>query len=159
MTNYTLIAHKPESDDYCMGCHMESYYSDFKIHTQLTRYELIQKWANFAATELDKNEAGYDITVLTSIEGFTFALYSDDNLYEGSVKIPDYIIDSAEYEKLEEEFEEIRLEVGDLRAKIVEERKAQKEKEEAESKTKEAENARLWKLEQLAKLKAEFPDA
>jgi hypothetical protein len=65
--NYTLIAYKPSSDDYCRGCHMASYSSDFEVFCTDNEEELLNKWLNIQKTKrtLDTNEAGYEITLLS----------------------------------------------------------------------------------------------
>lgn len=62
---YLLVAYKPDSDDYCKGCHMASYSSDFVRHNHLSREELIQKWGELIAKnkQLECNEAGYDFYI------------------------------------------------------------------------------------------------
>ena len=59
---YTLKAYKPNSEDYCMGCHMASYESDCIEKYDLSEDELIKKIAEIEAIELGMNEAVYDIS-------------------------------------------------------------------------------------------------
>jgi hypothetical protein len=67
---YTFIAYKPDSDDFCRGCHMASYSSDFCLEIGLDREGLINMWANFLFKNkvLQCNEDGYDFVVLSSNE-------------------------------------------------------------------------------------------
>ena len=66
--NYTLIAYKPNNDDYCMGCHMASYSSDFELFHTIDKQELVNKWLSIHQQERshDDRECGYDITILVN---------------------------------------------------------------------------------------------
>lgn len=67
MNKYIFIAYKPDSADYCRGCHMGSYSSDFILADDITEKELIEKWAEalYRNETLDSNEVGFDIYVFT----------------------------------------------------------------------------------------------
>lgn len=71
MANFILIAYKPNSEDYCRGCHMASYSSDLQQLETDNEQELIDFWAGLLATKLDHNEEGYE-----------FTLYGADDIYE-----------------------------------------------------------------------------
>jgi len=59
-SQYLLIAYKPNSNDYCRGCHMASYSSDF-IHYESDNFDhIVQKLAECYAFETDCGEAGYE---------------------------------------------------------------------------------------------------
>lgn len=62
---YLFVAYKEDSDDYCRGCHMASYSSDFRMENHQTRDEIIQLVANylFRNTQTKINERGYEIHV------------------------------------------------------------------------------------------------
>lgn len=64
--NYTLIAYKPNNDDYCMGCHMASFSSDFELFCTTSEEELLDKWLDIrkAERQFDEHEAKYEITIL-----------------------------------------------------------------------------------------------
>ncbi len=68
-TEYTLIAHKPESSDYCRGCHMASYSGDYSTHHYITAAEVIDAAAGYLAKPLRCNEAGYTLTLITVWRG------------------------------------------------------------------------------------------
>lgn len=64
--NYTLIAYKPSSDDYCRGCHMASYSSDQDLFFSQSEDEIIEEWVKIKVRNenLDTNEVGYETTLL-----------------------------------------------------------------------------------------------
>ncbi|MEX3984114.1 hypothetical protein AB4Y45_34740 [Paraburkholderia sp. EG287A] len=78
MTQYTLIAHKPESSDYCMGCLMSSYSGDMEIAygSSLDELAALATRCSLANLKLDRGEEGYELTLL--IDGFPML----DLLYE-----------------------------------------------------------------------------
>lgn len=61
MNSFIFIAYKSDSVDYCKGCRMASYSSDFYICDALDEVELIKKWSEYLLKnmELDCNEDGY----------------------------------------------------------------------------------------------------
>lgn len=65
---YTLIAYRPNGDDYCMGCHMGSSSSEFEItyhrdiETLAERYLVIQK--QMFDDRNDREVMAYEFTVL-----------------------------------------------------------------------------------------------
>ncbi|MBU9200374.1 hypothetical protein KTD31_03275 [Burkholderia multivorans] len=64
--HYTLIAHKPESSDYCRNCLMESYSGDFEMEHSRDLESLAGLWKRCAQKNLSlgRSEAGYDLTLL-----------------------------------------------------------------------------------------------
>lgn len=60
---YLLIAYKPDSADYCRGCHMASYSSDHQQLETDDKSELLDFWAGLLAKELGYNEEGYEFTL------------------------------------------------------------------------------------------------
>jgi hypothetical protein len=70
MTQYTLISHKPESADYCMGCLMSSYAGDFEMShgSSLDELAALAARCSLANLKLERGESGYDLTLL--IDGF-----------------------------------------------------------------------------------------
>ena len=57
---YIFVAYKPDSSDYCMGCHMASYPSEFVFEVDLSKEELAIAWAcclNFVG---GSNECGWE---------------------------------------------------------------------------------------------------
>ncbi len=57
---YTFVAYKPNSSDYCMGCYMESYSSEFAFETGLSEDELVVAWANCLMFVGGTNEDGWE---------------------------------------------------------------------------------------------------
>lgn len=66
MAYYTLIAHKPDSADYCRGCPMESYAGDFELSHGGTLDTLRDGWKRLlnANAKLGRGEADYELTLL-----------------------------------------------------------------------------------------------
>lgn len=62
----TILAYKSDSDDYCRGCVMARYSSDFKWKSSMDRGEIEEFLAGlmFDNKHLDTNESGYEITFL-----------------------------------------------------------------------------------------------
>jgi hypothetical protein len=65
MKPYLFIARKDDSADYCRGCLMASYSSDFEIQNYLSREELVEKWVDYLYKNmnLDINESGYNFYI------------------------------------------------------------------------------------------------
>lgn len=63
---YFLIAYKPNSDDYCRGCHMASYSSNFESHANLTQPKLVEELAKllFYNYYTQTGESGYSYQIL-----------------------------------------------------------------------------------------------
>lgn len=57
---YLLIAYKPNSDDYCRGCHMSSYDSHFVNVESEDIDDIITTLARLKSEEFRCNEKGYD---------------------------------------------------------------------------------------------------
>lgn len=70
--NYTLIAYKPDSDDYCMGCEMARYRSDHRVICSEDPAAIALAWAEVETTKLAHGEAGYECTLLLNGEEVTF---------------------------------------------------------------------------------------
>lgn len=72
MAQYTLIAHKPESSDYCRGCLMASYSGDFELAHGPTLDALAPLYQRCAQANrtLEHGELGYELTLL--IDGYPF---------------------------------------------------------------------------------------
>lgn len=62
--SYTLIAYKPSSEDYCMGCCMAHYGADFVHECDLSEAEIIERVAKLKSYELGCNEVGYEKIIL-----------------------------------------------------------------------------------------------
>lgn len=65
MATYIFIAYKPDSDDYCRGCVVARYGSDFVHEPTNDAQRLAKIWGNclFKNKTLDCNEVGYDIII------------------------------------------------------------------------------------------------
>lgn len=65
---YTLIAYRPNGDDYCMGCHMGSSSSEHSITYHKDIQALAEKYLEFKKQEFDdRNDReimGYEYTIL-----------------------------------------------------------------------------------------------
>lgn len=85
--NYSLIVYKPNSSDYCRGCHMASYSSDFGSYFCQTREQVTELAAEFKKRNefLLINEAGYDFLILK--DGRVFL--DDDNRVADYGNFPD----------------------------------------------------------------------
>jgi hypothetical protein len=62
---YLFIAKKDYSSDYCMGCHMASYHSDFELRNWLSREELIKVRSEYLHKNMNMriNEAEYEFYI------------------------------------------------------------------------------------------------
>lgn len=69
MTNYLVIGYKPDSDDYCRGCHMASYPSDYFESIYNTLDEAVDRMSECRAQRLSTNEKGWDFTVYRVYDG------------------------------------------------------------------------------------------
>ena len=80
---YTILAYKPDSSDYCMGCHMASYSSGFEYHCTEDRAEAVKFIGKLVDNNkhMDSHEVGYEITIL--INGAEPSQDTWDELHEG----------------------------------------------------------------------------
>lgn len=121
-----LIAYKEESDDYCRGCHMASYASDFEKVVCHTEEELLTNYVKFSAFDQRINETGYEIHVLNSF------------------------FDEVDFSQ------ELKIKIGNLQHVVTEERqKQQQEKEEADKKAK-ADRIKDSELAELKRLQEKY---
>lgn len=84
-----IIAYKPDSEDYCRGCHMASYGSDFIIETFTNAEEMITLVKEILNRKMRVNEVGYTITVI--VNG-TIIINGDsqeylDETYDDSIEV------------------------------------------------------------------------
>lgn len=152
---YLLIAYKPSSEDYCRGCCMEHYSSDFIIQDNLSYKEVIEKYSDILVinTKMDCNEIGYRIFIYRDgiqliYHSSTYVNYWDDNLTdeENQQRIKELKLKASDIiDKSESKFKE-KLE--DIKKK--EQEKLLKEKQEKELREKEQ------RLKQYNILKKEF---
>lgn len=66
----TVMAYKSDSDDYCRGCHMASYSSDFKWLSNASKEETIEFIASVLSYVTDRGECSYEVTVLIDGEEY-----------------------------------------------------------------------------------------
>jgi hypothetical protein len=81
--SYLFYAYKPDSDDYCKGFHMASYYGDVVFQPEIDEAEVVQLWAGclLKNKSLETNEAGYEeITVLLDGRTLRSLEYDYDNI-------------------------------------------------------------------------------
>lgn len=99
--NYTLLAYKPDSDDYCRGCVMARYSADFKWQTSANPAEIVEAAAQLMMENkfMDTSEAGYELTLLENgVEDDT-----DDLLGQARVKAEGLVAARKERERQEKE--------------------------------------------------------
>lgn len=122
---FTLIAYKPDSDDYCRGCHMASYSSDCIVRMNLTPVELVQEWAKLQTLETGTGEAGYDILVLANVQGYMMQVAATGSIdYNGEFNIPEHLSESPEYITIEDVMGKVSVQVTATIEEIVKARKA-----------------------------------
>lgn len=154
---YTLIAYKPDSNDYCRGCHMASYPSSFQFQNHLSKEKLIEEFSKLIAYNLEKldcNEDGYCFIVLR--EGI--CVFNNESSGRGEVKDWNIAFDldddySDEYILKEESFKaemKVILDEANLRGNDIAIKERQKE--EAEK----AKAATLAKQEEYNRKKREY---
>ncbi len=148
---YTLIALKPSSSHSEWDGTRQSYDSDYSVHDNLTREQLVEQAAGYLCRALEEDEAGYHLTFVTirdgklaSIQGFGERYQSVDSWAQDIHE--DTIAKTALFVERRKRDEE---EVLALR-KAVE--KAARDKE---SKTREAKRVKREKA-QLERLKAKY---
>jgi hypothetical protein len=85
MSKYIVVSYKPNSDDYCRGCHMVSYESDFQIEYLDDALDIVEHISRLDSTALGVNEKGYEHEVI-SINDFIDGDYPDF-CYEYAINI------------------------------------------------------------------------
>lgn len=155
-TLYLFIAQKPDSTDYCRGCRMASYSSDFFIENLMNREELIKKWAEYIQKNmnLDYNEAGYGFYVFKN----GFKLFEEN--YPRCDRWWQHEDDKAEILEKEDmaEITEIFSEATALATKLQGDKATKEEKEKVVEAQKEAEKAKKERQLLYEKLKKEFDE-
>lgn len=156
-TTYLFIAQKPDSTDYCRGCRMASYSSDFFIENMLNREQLVKRWAEYIQKNmnLDCNETGYDFYVFKNGVKLFEEQYTR---WDGAERYEDQWCDEAELEEKDDmaEISEIFSEATALANKLQGDKITKQEKEKAEEIKKEAEKAKQERQALYEKLKKEF---
>ncbi len=114
---YTLIAYKSNSSDYCRGCLMASYGSDFELWTGTEVEALADRWASL----LDRNrnrergEDGFEITLL--INGVP-APYSYVEEFDKNQEARDALW--AQQEELSQVFDDAKA-LAELKLRLIDE--------------------------------------
>ena len=74
MTKYILIVYKPNSNDYCRGCHMASYSSDHEIIDTDDRSYVVDAYAKYLSFEPQCGEEEYEISLFCDSEEESLAI-------------------------------------------------------------------------------------
>ena len=152
--NYLIIAYKSDSSDYCRGCHMASYSSDFEFINTNDRNKALRFLVDKINTTLDYNESGFKFTMF--LDGKT----TDVNDNDGSTDE-----DLYNYEPIYEE-DPARLlmaeanKVAQYEKEHAEEvRKQKKAQEEAAEKARAAREKEAKDRKEFERLKAKYEPA
>ena len=107
--NYLILAYKRDNDDYCMGCHMASYSSNFQYLNTNDREKAIRFLVDKINFKGDDREAGYRFTIF--IDGKT----SDCNDLDGETTDYDNLTANpeGEYEYDEEPGRKLMADAND----------------------------------------------
>lgn len=153
-TLFLFIAQKPDSVDYCRGCRVASYSSDFYIESMMIRESLIVRWAEYIEKNmnLDCNEAPYEFYIFKNGFQVFYRDYSQSDAH--------YALDHDEADKREKEdlaeIAEICAEAT-LRASKKKDEKVAKEQSAKEAEVAREEfKAKQERQELYEKLKKEF---
>lgn len=163
---YLFIAKKESSEDYCRGCRMASYSSDFQKKNYLTKDELVKEWGFYLQKNmnLDCNESGYKFMVYRD----GTKLFDDDEgcgvSFDGAER---YGYNTDEYyancERLEVEEADANCEMTEIYAlareaanKLQGEKLTKEEREAAEKAAKDAAAAKETRRIQFLQLQKEF---
>jgi len=123
MANYTLIAYKSDNTDYCRGCEMDRWSSDFQLFCTDDLDELAREYFRIKQIKIEQREAEYEITFL--IDGVEASLEYDDALSSLNEKV---VKAKAEYEAKAKAKQEADAKVA-TQLKIQQQLKQQKEQE------------------------------
>lgn len=163
MRPYIFIAHKRDSADYCRGCLMQSYASDFVYEYALNKEELITTWADYLAKnkKLQCNEAGYDFYIWKhGIQIYKETWEYVDNISVLDDKTVDFNFNQLEDEKGKLVVETLEImKLAELKAQEIAQNEIRKLKEEYDKKfIKEAEESKKRRFLEYEKLKKEFDE-
>jgi hypothetical protein len=92
MVKYLILAYKADNEDYCMGCHVASYSSDFQYLNTTDREEALRFLVDKITYKVEDREYGYDFTIF--IDGKT----SEYNNLNGETTDYDNLITNSEGE-------------------------------------------------------------
>lgn len=150
---YILVAYKPDSSDYCRGCHMASYSSGYKMYSECTREQLIKEWAALRAIELSCNEAEYEFQLI--IDGYFVG--GERHPYRGSIDIGEEE-DENIVQPLRDEYDRLLVEVRERNNQIIHDRNKEKDEKILQQTKKRQEEERAADLRKLEMLKAKYPN-
>ncbi len=160
---YLFIALKPDSTDYCRGCRMASYSSDFHQQNHLKADELVELWSTYLHKNLnlDCNEAGYDFYIYkdgVQVWNETYSRWDGGERF--GYNADEYYVRYDELEKQEQEDLAAINEIhGRAKEKAEQKQQAQKQaeaKKKADEQRAADEKAKEERRKQFEKLQQEF---
>jgi len=163
---FILIAYKPNSSDYCMGCHMASYGSDFIFEEYQDVESLAQKLADIDEWYLEDGEDGFEPPYIiyngeTIIKLGCFQFYEPEDMsdwpkYEIALKV--YDEKKGLYDSIMKRKAEIIEERKLLREENAKKKKEQDEKDEIAKKEQNKIKKEKKEREKLKKLAEKYPE-
>ncbi len=161
--SYLLIAYKENSVDYCRGCRMASYSSDFVLENWLSRENLVKEWAKCLQINMNLscNESGYSFYIfkegvlLFEVSQVYVQLahkyqWNDDDIYTEEFDSKELFLTN----EITSIFEDAKI----LAASIQADQRDKEKRDLLAKRAAEAEEDKKRKLKQLEQLKKEFPD-
>ncbi len=153
MNKYTLTLHKPDSDDYCRGCHMASYPGNFEFIYDISEEKLISTVADYMTVKLEYHEVGYSSYIHVYHNGHLSVINIEH--HSGDLYFKDETDATGEdIQVLAELIEKIKI--------AYKEKKEFKEKEEArlkkEAELKKLEESKARELAEFNRLKKKFEE-
>lgn len=147
---YVFVAYKPESHEYCRGCHMGTYPANFISRSGLTQEELVKEWGEIQLVNksLDIDEEGYSVQIWQ--DGMLVWDDIDGVGPQGEFE------DENDYVRLAERMREIESAAYALGAKAKDERDRKLREAAEELKIKQKEAAQEQRRKQFEALKKEF---
>lgn len=162
-SGYTLVAYKPDSADYCRGCHMASYRSGFKFYSGLNKEDLIKIIAEIEDenARMSTNERGYGYIIqYGGISLHSDGLWVDREFYQyEDFEYSDYYLQVIEPKQKEVDAilvdrAAIQLEVE----KLENERKEAAKREAEKERIRQAEWQKNQEIANLKRLKDKYPN-
>lgn len=152
MAYYTLIAYKPDASDYCMGCHMASYSSDFEMAHGTSLAALAPTWKRIlhADHNSEQGDAGYELNLL--INGVPLSDIPSEKAWLEEGMDPALVDQAAEaYAWIAQLEAEVRVEREEAKQRAAEEKAAAEQRA--------AEEKRAREHAQYLELRARFEGA
>jgi len=152
MKTFTIVAHKPESFDYCRGCVTETYSGGFEICHNVDAEKAIVYAAELLARPIRVNEVGFDICFMTVHEGQMLS-FDQDGKRQSPIPEDESVEDRENLEKQIRAFvEALWVKVDSFIVRRVNEQIEREEREAAERKARQEADER----EILRKLKEKY---